>query len=56
MPKFQDYSNEIVKSLSLLTSNQRKVLFGDSERFKDWLICKEIEDAVSNVRIIVNGI
>jgi len=46
MPKFEDYSNEIVGSLSNLTSNQRRVLFGDSEKFKNWLICKEIEDVV----------
>jgi hypothetical protein len=48
MPKFQDCSDEIVGSLLGLTSDQRKVLFGDSRRFKNWLISKKIEDMVSN--------
>ena len=47
MPKFRDNSSDIINSLNCLTKDQLKVLFGDAERFKNWLKNKKIEDNVS---------
>lgn len=48
MSKFEDCSNEIIGLLDNLTNNQLKVLFGDTKRFKNWLINNKIKDVVSN--------
>ena len=44
---FNDISSNIIDSLNDLTRDQLKVLFGDAERFKNWLKNKKIEDNVS---------
>jgi hypothetical protein len=47
MPMFNDCLNEVINSLNHLTNDQLKVLFGNTEKFKNWLENKEIEDIVS---------
>ena len=47
MPKFSDITFEIINSLNYLTCDQLRVLFGNAEKFKNWLKNKEIEDIVS---------
>ena len=47
MPKFDDNSDEIINLLNYLTNDQLRVLFGNTEKFKNWLKNKGIEDIVS---------
>jgi hypothetical protein len=47
MPMFKNCLNEVINSLNDLTNDQLKVLFGNTEKFKNWLENKEIEDIVS---------
>jgi hypothetical protein len=47
MPMLSDNSKEIIRLLNFFTIDQLRVLFGNAEKFKDWLKNKEIEDTVS---------
>ena len=47
MPIFRDNSDEIINSLNYLTNDQLRVLFGNTDKFKNWLKNKKIEDIVS---------
>ena len=47
MPMFEKISDDIITSLSYLTKDQLRILFGNTEKFKNWLKNKEIKDTVS---------
>jgi hypothetical protein len=46
MPLFKENSDSILTFLTELSDERRRVLFGDSERFKRWLKDNEIDDIV----------
>jgi hypothetical protein len=46
MPLFKENSDSILTFLTELSDARRRVLFGDSERFKRWLKDNEIDDIV----------
>ena len=52
MPLLKEQPQEIIDDLNQLSDNQRRVLFGDATKFKNWL-SKKINDNVSISSIII---
>jgi hypothetical protein len=53
MATFNNKSEEIIAFLYELNNDQRRTLFGDITRFKNWLVSKKIIDDVSINLIII---
>ena len=47
MSLFKENPNKILNLLNEISDERRQILFGDSERFKNWLKKHEITDKVS---------
>ena len=48
MPYFKNLSEQICDFLNILSHERRMVMFGDTNRFNEWLVRHQVIDKVSS--------